>query len=77
MIMVNLSQNMNSETLMWDATIVLNNTHINDDSDIANWIPDQNSPIMPKGVDTSASNSNIDTNNIEHCDGKPRQVMKI
>jgi hypothetical protein len=33
--MVNLLQRMNSKTLMRDVTIVLENTHINDDSDIA------------------------------------------
>jgi hypothetical protein len=33
--MVNLLQRMNSKTLMGDVTIVLENTHISDDSDIA------------------------------------------
>jgi hypothetical protein len=32
--MVNLLQRMNSKTLMHEATYVLNNTHMNDDSNI-------------------------------------------
>jgi hypothetical protein len=44
---------------MRDATIVLKNTHINDDFDIADWTPNQNNPFMPKGVDATASNSEI------------------
>jgi len=39
LIMVNLLQIINSEVLMQDVTIVLKNTHISDDSDIIDWIP--------------------------------------
>jgi predicted aspartyl protease len=39
LIMVNLLQIINSEVLMQDVTIVLKNTHISDDSDITDWIP--------------------------------------
>jgi len=40
LIMVSLLQIMNLETLMQDATTILKNTHISDDSNIANWILD-------------------------------------
>jgi len=75
--MVNLLQRMNSKALMRDVTTVLKNAHISDDSNITDWILDQDSPIMPKGVDASASNSNTDTDNSEYYDGGPRQVKQI
>jgi hypothetical protein len=61
---------MNSETVMWDVSIVLKNTHINVDSNITNWIPDQGSPIKSKGEDAFALDIGIDSS--EHCDGEPR-----
>jgi len=47
--MVNLLQRMNSEALMWDITVILENTHISGDFDIIIKFLYQNSPIMPKG----------------------------
>ncbi len=38
LIMVNLLQRMNPETLMKDIITILENTCISDDSDITNWI---------------------------------------
>jgi len=75
--MVNLLQRMNSKALIRDVTTVLKNAHISDESDITNWISDQDNPIMPKGVDASALDSNIDTDNSEHYNGGPRQVKQI
>ncbi len=69
LIMVNLLQKMNSKTLMWDVTALLENTHINGDSDIIDLIPNQYIPIMPKGVNAFTSDSDIVTDNSEHCDG--------
>jgi hypothetical protein len=60
---------MNSETVMRDASTILKNIHINDDSNIINWILDQGSPIKSKREDASASN--IGTDSSEHCDGEP------
>ncbi len=75
--MVNQLQRMNSKALMQDVNIVLKNTHINDDSNITDWISDQDIPIMPKGGDASISNLDIDIDNSEHCGGGPRQVKQI
>ncbi len=75
--MVNLLQKMNSETLMREATNVLKNTHIINDSNITNWIPDQSSPIKTKGEDAFASYSNTGTDSSEHYDGKPCQFEQI
>jgi hypothetical protein len=47
--MVNLLQRMNSEALMWDITITLENTHISGDFDIIIKFSYQYNPIMPKG----------------------------
>jgi len=47
--MVNLLQRMNSEALMWDITVILENTHISGDFDIIIKFLYQYSPIMPKG----------------------------
>ncbi|CAM6025048.1 unnamed protein product [Sphagnum balticum] len=68
---------MNSETLMREATIVLKNTHINDDSNITDCILDHGSLVMTKGEDASASDLETSTDNSEHCDGEPRQFEQI
>jgi hypothetical protein len=68
---------MNLETLVWDVVTVLKNTHINNDSDITDWILDQGSPIMTKGEDASASDSNTGTDNSAHYDGEPQQFEQI
>ncbi len=75
--MVNLLQRMNLETLMREATTVLNNTHINDDSNIIDWISDQGGPIRTKGEDAFASDSDIGTDSSEHYDGEPHQFEQI
>ncbi len=75
--MVNLLQRMNSNTLMRKATSFLKNTHINDDSDLTNWILDQGSLVITKGEDASASNSDTGINSNEHYDGELRQFEQI
>jgi hypothetical protein len=47
------------------------------DSNITDWISDQGSLVMTKSEDVSTSNSDIDTNSSEHCDGEPRQFEQI
>ncbi len=48
--MVNLLQRMNSEALVNEATTILKNARINDNSD---WMPDQDNTIMPEEDDVS------------------------
>jgi hypothetical protein len=55
----------------------LENICISDDFDIIDWILDQGNPVMTKGEDASASDSDIGTNGSEHCDGNPRQLEQI
>ncbi len=77
LIMVNPLQRWNLGIVMQDVTIVLENTHISDDFDIVNWIPNQYSPIIPKDVNAPASNSNTNIDNKEHYDGEPHQFEQI
>jgi len=70
--MVNLLQRMNLEALMQEVTTILKNTHVSDDFDIIDWIPDQDSTVMTKGDDAFASNSDIGIDGSEHCDWEPR-----
>jgi len=77
LIMVNLLHRMNSGTLMQNVTTIFENTHINDDFDITDWILNQYSPIMPKDVNAYASYSDINIDNKEHYDGKPHQFEQI
>jgi hypothetical protein len=77
LIMVNLLQRMNSETLMREATTVLKNTHINDDYDIIDWIPDQGNPVITKGEDAFASDSYTSIDSSEHYDGEFHQFEQI
>ncbi len=58
---------MNSKTLMQDAITVLKNTHISDDSNIADWVPNQDSHVMPKGVAALTLDSNTNTNTTTYC----------
>ncbi len=74
--MANLLQR-NLEALMWDVNVVLENTHMSGDSDITIRILYQYNPIMPKGVDAFALNSDIDINNGEYCDEGHHQVEQI
>jgi predicted aspartyl protease len=67
--MVNLLQRMNLETLMREATTVLQNTHISDDSDITNWIPNQGSLVRTKGENAFALDYNTNIDSSEHYDG--------
>ncbi len=62
---------------MRDAIIVLENTHISDDSNITNWISDQDNLIVPKGVNAYVLDLDIDTNSSEHYDGGPHQFEHI
>jgi hypothetical protein len=68
LIMVNMLQRLNSKTLMQNVTIALESTHISGNSDMTVRSPYQYNPIMSKGVDAHVFDSNIDTNNYEHCD---------
>jgi hypothetical protein len=68
---------MNPETLMKDIITILENTCINDDSNITDWIPDQGSLVMSKGEDASISDLDTGIDSNEHCDGKPRQFEQI
>jgi hypothetical protein len=77
LIMVNLLQRMNSKTLMQETTSILKNTHINDDSNIIDWIPDQGSPVRTKGEDAFTLDLDTGTNSSEHYDGEPRQFEQI
>ncbi len=77
LIMVNLLQRINSETLMRDVIALLENSHISSASDITGWILDQDNLIMPKKVDAYALDSNTDTNISEPCDGGHRQVEQV
>jgi hypothetical protein len=69
--MVNMLQRMNSETLMQDVAIALDNTHLSGDSDMVIKNPSLYDPIMPKQVDAPVSNSDNDTDDNEHCDEGP------
>ncbi len=62
---------------MQNVTTIFENTHINDDFDITDWILNQYSPIMPKDVNAYASYSDINIDNKEHYDGKPHQFEQI
>jgi hypothetical protein len=75
--MVNLLERMNSKSLMWEATSILKNTHIDDDSDIIDWISNQGSPIRTKGENEFASDSDTSIDNSEHYDGELRQFEQI
>jgi hypothetical protein len=68
---------MNSKTLIREATTVLKNTHISDDYDITDWIPDQGRLVMTKGEDTFASYSDTSIDSSELSDGEPRQFEQI
>ncbi|CAK9251724.1 unnamed protein product [Sphagnum jensenii] len=62
---------MNSEALMNEATTILKNTHVNDNSD---WMPDQDSIIMPEEDDASTSELEAGTNGSEHCEWDSHQL---
>jgi hypothetical protein len=62
---------------MKDIITILENTCINDDSNITDWIPNQGNLVMTKGEDASTSDSNISIESNEHCDGEPRQFEQI
>jgi hypothetical protein len=65
---------MSSEALMQEATTILKDTHINDDSD---WIPNQDSTVMTKEDDASTSDSDTGIDGSEHCDWEFRQLKQI
>jgi hypothetical protein len=72
--MVNLLQRMNSKDLMQDTTAIWKNTHENGDSD---WISDQGRVIVTKEGDSSTSDSDVDTDDSEHCDLESNQLKQI
>jgi len=72
--MVNLLQRMNSKDLMQDTTAIWKNTHDNGDSD---WISDQGRVIVTKEGDSSTSDSDVDTDDSEHCDLESNQLKQI
>jgi hypothetical protein len=66
--MVNMLQKMNSEAMMHDVTTALENAQITNDSNTTIKISYQYNSIIPKRVDVHVSDSNINTENNEHCD---------
>ncbi len=71
LIIVNILQIMNTETLMKDVTSLLENTCINDDSDITYWIPDQGSHVKTKEEDAFVLDLDTGIDSNEHCDEEP------
>jgi hypothetical protein len=65
---------MNLEALVNEATTILNNAHINDNSD---WMPDQDSTIMPEEDDASTLESETGTDGSEHCEWDSHQLKQI
>ncbi|CAM6019256.1 unnamed protein product [Sphagnum balticum] len=63
---------MNSETLMRDVAVALENTHFNGDSNVAIGNPSLCDPIMAGQMDALVSDS--DTNTNDDCDGRPQLV---
>jgi predicted aspartyl protease len=72
--MVNLLHRMNSEALVDEATTILKNTHINDNSA---WMPDHDSTIMPGVDDASTSESETSIDGSEHCEWDSHQLKQI
>jgi hypothetical protein len=52
---------------------LLKNTHISDDSDIIDWIPDPGSQVRTKGEDAFSLYLDTSIDSSEHFDGEPRQ----
>ncbi|CAK9220311.1 unnamed protein product [Sphagnum troendelagicum] len=65
---------MNSEALVNEAMTILKKTHINDNFD---WMPDQDSAIMPEEDDTSTLVSGTGTDGSEHCEWDSHQLKQI
>jgi hypothetical protein len=72
LIMVNMLQRMNSETLMRDVVAILENAHLNGDSDMAIGNPSLCDPIMAEQMDALVLDSN--TNTDDDCDERPQLV---
>jgi hypothetical protein len=65
---------MHSETLVNEATTILKNACINDNSD---WMPDQDNTIMPDEDDASTSESKTNIDGNEHCEWDSHQLKQI
>jgi len=66
--------NMNSKVVIHDVIVTLENIQITGDSYMIIRISYQYNSIIPKGVDVHVLDSDIDTNNNEHCDEGSHQV---
>ncbi|CAK9228771.1 unnamed protein product [Sphagnum troendelagicum] len=72
--MVNLLQRMNSGALVNEATTILKNAHVNDNSD---RMLDQDNIIMPEEDDASTSESEASTDGSEHCEWDSHQLKQV
>jgi hypothetical protein len=72
--MVNLLQRMNSGALVNEATTILKNAHVNDNSD---RMLDQDNIIMPEEDDASTSASEASTDGSEHCEWDSHQLKQV
>jgi hypothetical protein len=66
---------MNSDTLMQDVVVALENTHLNGDSNMTIRNPSLYDPIMPEQVDALEFDSDTNTDNNEHYDEGPQLVV--
>jgi len=73
--MVNMLQKMNSEALVRDADVVLEDTHLNGDLDVDFGNPSLCDPIMTGQTDTMVSDSDI--NAYDDCEGRLQLVEPI
>ncbi len=73
--MVNMLQRMNSETLMQDVAVALENTHLNGDLDVDIGNPSLCDPIMAGQMDALVSE--LDTDVDDDCEGGLQLVEPI
>jgi hypothetical protein len=73
--MVNMLQIMNSETLMQDVAIALENTHLNGNLDVDIGNPSLCDPIMARQMDALVSDLDTDAN--DDCEGGLQLVEPI
>jgi hypothetical protein len=73
--MVNMLQRMNSETLMQDVDVALENTHLNGDLDVDIGNPSLCDPIMAGQMDALVSELDIDAD--DDCEGGLQLVEPI
>ncbi len=65
-------QIMNSKTMMQDVVVVLENTHLDGDSEVAMGNPSLSDPIMAGQMDAMVLDSDLDTE--DDCDGGSQLV---